>query len=359
MRGGDRYPVLVRETEPKPIRIFQQDGSHDEWMGGPEVGDWWMGNQYLDRALDFAGYDHQHVWGTGTHNGAQATAVFPEAMRFLWKDWPNPVKAETAATHNVILQAVLDSNSPWQEVSAAGTACDHLAVNPQGEVFFIDAKAHRSRKLNGNGTASDAAGVIQEKAFAFAADGRAISSADINANCLTVTSRGDIYATDAEAGYVWLVKADGAKVRLDAGLKGPTGIALSPDNLWLAVMESHTHWGFSYRVKPDGTVDSKQRFYWAHVPDEADDSGAGGACMDRDGHLYVATRMGVQIFDQNGRSRGILPLPAGEATSVCFGGKNFDTLFVASGGRLYQRHLKVAGAPGFEAPIKLPPWGAG
>ncbi|HUC84908.1 MAG TPA: alpha/beta hydrolase-fold protein, partial [Candidatus Acidoferrales bacterium] len=51
MRGGDRYPVLVRETEPKPIRVFQQDGSHDEWMGGPEVGDWWLANQSLDRAL--------------------------------------------------------------------------------------------------------------------------------------------------------------------------------------------------------------------------------------------------------------------------------------------------------------------
>ena len=26
MRGGDRYPVLIRKTEPKPIRVFLQDG---------------------------------------------------------------------------------------------------------------------------------------------------------------------------------------------------------------------------------------------------------------------------------------------------------------------------------------------
>ena len=52
MRGGDRYPVLIRKTEPKPIRVFMQDGSHDEWMGGPEVGDWWMSNQTLERARD-------------------------------------------------------------------------------------------------------------------------------------------------------------------------------------------------------------------------------------------------------------------------------------------------------------------
>ncbi|MGA2246047.1 MAG: SMP-30/gluconolactonase/LRE family protein [Verrucomicrobiota bacterium] len=359
MRGGDRYPALVRETEPKPIRIFQQDGSHDEWMGGPEVGDWWLGNQALDRALEFSGYDHQHVWGTGPHSGAHAAAIFPEAIRYLWKDWPKPVSAKTAATQNVILQAVLDPDSPWQLVSGTEGAVCHLAVNPRGEVFYLDRTAKRARKLGGAGPGSDATAIAGDKVFAFSADGRALTAGDINATSLSVTASGNIYATEADAGKVWLIKSDGRKILLDAGLKGPAGLALSPDHLWLAVMENRAHAGYSYRVKPDGTVDSKQPFYWAHVPDWADDSGAGDACMDREGHLYVATRLGVQIFDRNGRSRGILPLPAGEATSLCFGGANFDTLFVASGGRLYQRHMKAIGAPPFAAPIKLPNWSAG
>ena len=42
MRGGQSYYVLVRKTEPKPLRIFMEDGVHDEWPGGPEMGDWWM-----------------------------------------------------------------------------------------------------------------------------------------------------------------------------------------------------------------------------------------------------------------------------------------------------------------------------
>ena len=64
------------------------------------------------------------------------------------------------------------------------------------------------------------------------------------------------------------------------------------DNLTqVAVMEGRSHWGYSYRVKADGTVELKQQFYWAHVPDSADDSGAGSACFDRDGRLYVATRL--------------------------------------------------------------------
>ena len=359
MRGGDRYPVLVRKTEPKPIRVFQQDGENDQWMGGPEVGDWWMGNVTLDRSLEFAGYDHRHVWGTGPHSGKHATAIFPDAMRYLWKDWPSPIKARTAKTQNVLLKATLDPESSWQIVREAGDHCDHLAVNPQGEVFFHCLANKRTRKLGTDGKVSDAANISADKAFAFAADGQAVTVDDLNATCVTTTSRGYIYATEAVAGKVWLVKPDESKTLLDEGLKHPTGIALSPDGLWLAVMESHTHWGYSYRVKPDGTIDLKQRFFWSHVPDWADNSGAGSMCMDRDGHPYVATHKGVQIFDRNGRSRGILPMPTGKATSVCFGGAKFDTLFVTSGGKLYRRHIKSVGAPSFIEPIKLPPWGGG
>ncbi|HQU42992.1 MAG: hypothetical protein B7Z73_04770 [Planctomycetia bacterium 21-64-5] len=359
MRGGDRYPVLVRKTEPKPIRVFQQDGENDQWMGGPEVGDWWMGNMTLDRSLEFSGYEHQHVWGTGPHSGKHATAIFPDAMRFLWKDWPKPLAPQTAKTQNVVLKATLDPNSTWEVVREAGDACSHLAANPQGQVFFHDIAAGRTRKLDLDGKIADAANVPADKAFAFQADGQAVCVDDIEATCLTATHRGDLYATDGAAGNVWLIKSDGTKTLLDEGLKHPTGIALSPDGLWLAVMESRAHWGYSYRVNQDGTVELKQRFYWAHVPDWADDSGAGNMCMDRDGRPYVATRMGVQIFDRNGRSRGILPLPAGGATSVCFGGKQFDTLFATGGGKLYRRHMKSVGAPAFIEPIKLPPWGGG
>ena len=206
---------------------------------------------------------------------------------------------------------------------------------------------------------SDEPAIPADKAFGFAADGRAVTVDGINATFVTTTSRGRTYATDADAGKAWLITPDGTKTLLDEGLRHPTGIALSPDGLWLAVMEGRSHRGYSYRVKPDGTVEWKQLFYWAHVPDWADDSGAGGMCMDREGRPYVATHMGVQVFDRNGRSRGILPMPEGEATSVCFGGTKFDTLFVTSGGKLYQRHMKAVGAPSFLAPIKLPPWGGG
>jgi sugar lactone lactonase YvrE len=82
--------------------------------------------------------------------------------------------------------------------------------------------------------------------------------------------------------------------------------------------------------------------------------------MDRDGLAYVATRMGVQVFDRNGRVAAILPLPGNvAATGLCFGGHDFETLYVAGGGKVYERKLQVPGAPPWAVPVKLPPWGAG
>src|ERR1051325_1459603 len=42
LRGGNVYPTLIRKFEPKPIRIFLQDGSNDNNIYG---GDWWMAHQ--------------------------------------------------------------------------------------------------------------------------------------------------------------------------------------------------------------------------------------------------------------------------------------------------------------------------
>lgn len=57
----------------------------------------------------------------------------------------------------------------------------------------------------------------------------------------------------------------------------------------------------------------------------------------------MATRMGVQVADRNGRVRAILTLPEGGVTSLCFGGADFDTLYIVCDGRLYKRKMKLAG----------------
>jgi len=82
--------------------------------------------------------------------------------------------------------------------------------------------------------------------------------------------------------------------------------------------------------------------------------------MDRNGSAYLATRMGVQVFDRNGRVTAILPLPGNEpVTGVCFGGPDFSTLFVVGGGKIYKRKMAVPGVAPWAGAVKLPPGGAG
>jgi gluconolactonase len=380
MRGGEQYYVLVRKTEPKPLRIFMQDGVHDEWPGGPEMGDWWMSNQTMNRALEFAGYDVRHTWGAGTHNGNQAASLFPEAMRWLWRDWPAPIRAGPPG--NPVLKTILQPGEDWQVVADSCASVTVIASNQQGQVFYLaQGDGHVAPKISeivADGKPMPCGQPAADTAFGFGADGRLymartedgvkVTAAQgqvkllgqgLNVGSLTVRNNGDIYAV-TRTHELWLIRANGDKVRLDKDLKGASGLALSPDGLWLFVAQGLSRTGLSYRVRSDGLVDARESFYDFYVPTWADDSGAAAIAMDRDGRAYVGTRMGVQVFDRNGRVAAILPLPGNAAgTGLCFGGHDFDTLYVASGGKVYRRKLHVPGVPPWADPVQLPPWGAG
>ena len=87
IRGGYVYPALIRQTKdkPKPIRVFLQDGSSDL---DNLHGNWPLSNQDVAAALKFAGYDHQFVLGTGAHSPKHGGSIFPDTLRWLWRDFP-------------------------------------------------------------------------------------------------------------------------------------------------------------------------------------------------------------------------------------------------------------------------------
>ena len=148
LRGGNVYPTLIRKYEPKPIRIFLQDGSNDLNIYG---GDWWMANQEMERALIFAGYEVNHAWGDGGHNGKHATEIFPDAMRWLWKDWPTPVKAGLGSPQ---LQEILIPGEDWQLVAEGYRFTEGPAANARGEVFFNDVPNSKTYKIGLDGKVS-------------------------------------------------------------------------------------------------------------------------------------------------------------------------------------------------------------
>ncbi len=372
LRGANVYPTLVRKYEPKPIRIFQQDGSNDNNIYG---GDWWMANQELERSLTFAGYEHDHIWGEGPHGSKHGTAIFPDAMRFLWKGWPEPVKAGEGSPQ---LKEILIPGEAWQVVWEGGKATEGMSSNAKGEVFFNDVPNSKTYKIaldgkitefiadsqRGDGQAfgpdgklyAVAGGAQQIIAYDEQARGKTIAEG-FKGNDLVVLHNGNIYVTEpgwdgTKPSNVWLIKPDGTKSVVDTGLKFSNGITVSPDQSLLYVDDSRSHWVYSYQIQPDGSLKDKQRYYHLHMPDTADDSGADGMEVDSAGRLYVATRMGLQVCDQAGRVNCIIPTPNGKVSNIVFGGADFDTLYVSAGDRIYKRKVKAKAAPSFAAPIK-------
>jgi sugar lactone lactonase YvrE len=122
------------------------------------------------------------------------------------------------------------------------------------------------------------------------------------------------------------ITLQGEKKVVDTGLRLCIGLCLSPDQSLLYVADSRTHWAYSYQIQPDGSLAHKQKYYHLHLPDTADDSGADGMRTDRDGRLYVATRLGLQVCDQAGRINCIIPTPNGKVSNLTFGGAKFDTI---------------------------------
>jgi sugar lactone lactonase YvrE/predicted alpha/beta superfamily hydrolase len=372
LRGGDRYHTLIRKYEPKAIRVFLQDGSNDLNIYG---GDWWMANNTIERALSFAGYDARHVWGEGAHNGRHGTALFPDAMRWLWKDWPAPVKA--GVSKNNTLNDILVPGEGWQLVSEGYRFTEGPAVNAKGEIFFNDVSNRKTYKIGLDGKVSlfladtrggdgqifgpdgrlYAAAAAEQKILAWDMEGKATVIAEgFKGNDVVVAHNGNIYVTNPGSGNdpsnIWLVQPNGEKKIVDTGLRFSNGITLSPDQTLLYVDDMRSHWVYSYQIQPDGSLAHKQRYYWLHVPDTADDSQADGMRVDRDGRLYVATKIGIQVCDQAGRVNAIIPTPNGRIANLAFGGENFDTLFALCGDKVYKRKLKVKGAHGWDTPIK-------
>ncbi len=151
-QGGNVYPALIRKTETKPLRIFLQDGSNDQNIYG---GNWYLANLEMLSALEYAGYEVNHIWGDGGHNGKQAGAIFPDAMRWIWKEWPKPVAADAARNSKQPITQVLKQNEDWQMVGEGYKFTEGPTANAKGEIFFTDIPNNRIHKVGLDGKVTD------------------------------------------------------------------------------------------------------------------------------------------------------------------------------------------------------------
>lgn len=255
MRGGNELPALVRKTVPQPIRFFIHDGSNDVW--NPIFGHWYEYNLLMASALEFAGYDHATKWDDGNHSIKNGSRVFPEAMRFLWKDYPAPIKA--GVSKNNMLTEILIPEETWSETTEA--------------MPYIAGKT-----------------------------------------------------------------------------------ALYPDGTHIAKTEPNSDWLLNCTLGDNGAPINEQQFYWLHNPLHKYNEVI-GMCFDTNGNLYVATAIGIQVCDHNGRVRAIFPYPtAQQADAFAFEG---NYLYITSCGKVYKLKLNATAHTPGSTPIEVKSQGQG
>lgn len=396
MKGADELPGLIRKTEPKPIRIFMQDGSHDhitaaEPYGTHFSGSWPINNEVTYEALEFAGYDVKFEMGTGGHDLDQGGAILPDALRWLWRGYPAPiVEQEPAAAHepgydaNDRVFSTIYVDKPWQQIGSQYGYLRSLTSDDIGNVYFSDpskggvnridtdgnvtkftefvagtailrmgpdARLYAYQRLAGGGNL-----VSFNTANAKATDRKIVADGILSGDDFVITQKGTIYLL----GGLRLSRI-GASGKLETALdaqhlfgnmRSPTGLALSPDQSMLVVVDWMSRYSLSLQIAADGSVGNGEPFYRVEMPETTESSTPngvrGGAVEDTNGQVYFATPLGIQIAMQNGRISQILnsPIPGGRPlTAITFAPIGDQSwLYVAQDGKLFRRPVKVKGA---------------
>jgi enterochelin esterase-like enzyme/sugar lactone lactonase YvrE len=387
MKGADELPALIRKTEAKPLRIFMQDGKKDhivaaEPYGTFFAGSWPMNNQVMFEALEYAGYDVKLELGDGGHDMKQGAAIMPEALRWLWREYPAPITVHEPAAMSQPgwdprgkVYSIVSADKPWEPIAGSYGEALSPAADREGNVYFADPAANRIYRANRDGKVS----VFRENAggasaLAVAADGRVFANQPARRRIVAydatgagekaiaqnaevagvaITAKGDVYFSDAAHKTLNVVTHDG-KVRVvynGGEMASPGAIGVSADQAMLVVADAQSRFSWSFQIAADGGLVNGEPFYRLALPETGWQSGVTGAMEDTSGQVYFATPIGIQVCEANGRHSTILNSPAiGGVNGFTFGG---DFLYASAGGKLYRRPVKVKGAEVWNV-VKLP-----
>jgi sugar lactone lactonase YvrE len=264
------------------------------------------------------------------------------------------------------LADILIDGQGWELVGEGYAFTEGPAVDREGRLYFTDVFRAKIYRLNAqakpevfvdqsygtNGLAFGPDGLLygcqnaKKRIVAYDSSGKdkMIAEGFKNCNDLVVNRMGGIYFTDPEEHLVWFVPPGGEKRIVDKGLGFPNGLALSPDEGTLVVADMNTSHLWAYRVEADGGLKFREPFFTMRLLTDHLDSGADGMKIDAAGRTFVTTRLGLQMFDPQGRLSGVIDKPQNAwLSNVVLGGPSFDTLYVTCTNKVYKRQVKAIG----------------
>jgi gluconolactonase len=135
--------------------------------------------------------------------------------------------------------------------------------------------------------------------------------------------------------------ASGA-VRVVDELTNPNGVLLSPDEKTLYVFPGGRPDMWAYPIESPGKVGQGRVFCMIQQAEGKTTGGGDGCEVDVKGNVYVASALGLQVFDPSGKLLGIIAFPE-QPSNACFGGKDHKTLYVTARTSVYSVPMEVAG----------------
>ena len=271
----------------------------------------------------------------------------------------------------LLLAGLLIDGQNWEVVSQGHTFTEGPAADLAGNLYYTDVFKSKIHRLTPEGKSE----VFVDQAYGtnglmFGPDGRLyacqngkkqivayddkgefkVIAEGVLSNDLVVNRAGGIYFTDPVNHQIWYIAPDGEKKVVDKGMQYPNGLVLSPDQGTLYVVDMKDTKLWAFRVAADGSLGMKEAFGDLRVPEGRPDVGADGMTIDSKGQVYVATQLGLQVFDTQGRLVGVIDKPEGAwLANATFAGSELDTLYVTASTKIFKRKINAKGVRYFEA----------
>ncbi len=145
-------------------------------------------------------------------------------------------------------------------------------------------------------------------------------------------------ASHYEPGCLFRIDLDGKISIVDEGIHLSNGMGFSPDlqSFYLTDTIARTIYVFDYNTAT-GDISNKR----ALIVLDKNEGLPDGMTVDKDGYLWVAKWFGGKIdrYTPEGELVKTIELPAAQITSLTFGGKNYEDVFVTSASVLWESAL--------------------
>lgn len=212
-----------------------------------------------------------------------------------------------------------------------------------GLMFARDGRLIACEGGSGKVVAHNASGIVEE-VLADTYNGTRFNAP----NDLVIDRTGGIYFTDPtwsdphqDVFGVYYRAPDGTVNRLVNDMDKPNGVILSPGGDRIYINDSNSKTVRVYDVVAPGDLSASYESITLNST-SGNNTGADGMAMDTKGNLYVTTKMGVQVFDQELVYLLTIELP--EIPANCtFGGSDLRTLFITARTNLYSIKLHNPG----------------